>query len=57
MTICPILSNYLVTFGQMVLINAFKVFSWASMAFVKNGGKKGGSLERQADNHETLYHC
>lgn len=40
----------------MVLINAFKVFSWASMAFVKNGGKKGGSVKRQADNHETLYH-
>ena len=57
MTICPILSNYLVTFGQMILISAFKVFSLASMVFVKNGGKKGGSLKRQADNHKTLYHC
>lgn len=57
MTIFPILSNYLVTFGQIVLINAFKVFSLASMAFVKNGGKKGGLFKRQADNHKTLYHC
>ena len=38
----------------MVLINAFKVFSWASMAFVKKGGKKGESFKRQAVNQEML---
>ena len=55
MTICPILSNKFSNIRTNGLnFNAFKDFSLASMAFVKNGGKKGESFKRQAVNQETL---
>ena len=58
MIICPILSNKFSNIQTNGLnFNAFKDFSLASMAFVKNGGKKGGSFKHQAVNHETLWYC